>query len=141
MTGARKSSWNYVLLESFCLTCLVLLLAYLFEKGVISPRQLGIGFLLLSGCLYVAILYRYTRGRGRAKQHTNVSIGTGTAKREGALKSIRVCIVVLVIGLVSGLWLTRGEPLLPRLIGAAINVLITGWLVFLLRKAETADSA
>ena len=36
---------------------------------------------------------------------------------------------------------TRGGPLLPRLVGAAVNLSITACFVFLLRRATKADSA
>jgi hypothetical protein len=55
---------------------------------------------------------------------------------------VRIAVVVLPVLLVTGLWVTRGEPLLPRLTGAAINLLITVWLIILLRKAKKkVDSA
>jgi hypothetical protein len=54
---------------------------------------------------------------------------------DNTLKKVRIAVAVLPV-LVMGLWLTRGEPLLPRLTGAAINVLITVWLIFLLGRAN-----
>jgi hypothetical protein len=66
--------------------------------------------------------------------------GTDAAKIKGAMRTIRIAIVVLPVLLVTGLWLTRGESLLPRITGAAINVLITAWFINILRKAKNAES-
>jgi hypothetical protein len=61
---------------------------------------------------------------------------------DSALGKVRIAVVVLPVLLVTGLWVTRGEPLLPRLTGAAINLLIMVWLIILLRKAKKkVDSA
>jgi len=65
MIRTDKSSWSRGPLLYVCFTGLLPLLAYLFEKGAISAKQLGAGFLLLAGCLFVIILYRYSRGRRR----------------------------------------------------------------------------
>jgi len=56
-------------------------------------------------------------------------------------KRLRISIIVMLLLLLNGLWFTRGGPLLPRLIGAAINLFITACFVFLLRKAKKIDSA
>jgi len=74
------------------------------EKGAISAKQLGAGFLLLAGCLFV-IICRYSRGRRREEQDLNVSPGTDAPKMAGALRKIRIAISIAP-ALVTGLWLT-----------------------------------
>ena len=56
-------------------------------------------------------------------------------------KRLRIAIIVMLLLLLNGLWVTQGAPLLPRIVGAAINLFITAYFVFLLRRAKTADSA
>jgi hypothetical protein len=122
------------LLVSFCL---VFLLGYAFASSVISARQFGIAGLLLFGCLYIVLIYSYKSARlpGHQSKPSNLEL-------DSALGKVRLAVVVLPVLLVTGLWFTRGEPLLPRLTGAAINLLIMVWLIILLRKAKKkVDSA
>jgi hypothetical protein len=58
------------------------------------------------------------------------------AKNASAIRMLRVAVVGLPVLLVLGLWLTQGEPLAPRVTGAAINLFITCWLISVLRRAK-----
>lgn len=136
MIGTDKSPWNSMWLLQLCLLSLVSALVYLFAKGAISAREFGAGVLLLAGCLFVVMLYRY-RGGGRYKeQDVSVSPRIDAAKTDSARRKLRIAIVVLPVLLVAGLWQTKGEPLLPRTVGAGINVVMTAWFIYLLRKTK-----
>ena len=56
-----------------------------------------------------------------------------------AVRTLKIAVVFLPIALVTGLWMTRGGPIVPRLTGAAMNILITLWFVYLIRKARSCD--
>jgi hypothetical protein len=88
-------------------------------------------------CLFIVLICNYKSARlsGHQSKPSN-------AELDSALGKVRIAVVVLPVLLVTGLWVTRREPLLPRLTGAAINLLITVWLIILLRKAKKkVDSA
>ena len=60
---------------------------------------------------------------------------------EKARRRLRIAVVVLPLLLVSGWWLTEGQPLAPRLTGAAINIVFTVWFIFLLRRTKSRGNA
>jgi hypothetical protein len=60
---------------------------------------------------------------------------------EKSRRTLRIAVVVLPILLILGFWLTRGKPLGPRLVGAAINIFLTFWFIFLLRKTKRTKTA
>jgi cbb3-type cytochrome oxidase subunit 3 len=121
---------------------LELLLAYLSATDAISPRQFALFSILLIVVLFFAF-YRYAKARrGTDNQDSNPPLTEDSARRvNNAVKRVRVAVVALPILLLNGLWVTRGQPLLPRLGGAAINLLFTGYFIFLLRKAKKSDTA
>ena len=90
--------------------------------------------------LFIALRYRL-RGVQATKgsQESNPSVELVQVNR--STKRLQIAIIVMLLLLLSGLWVTRGGPLLPRLVGAAINLFITASFVFLLRRAKKADSA
>jgi hypothetical protein len=57
-----------------------------------------------------------------------------------ARRRLWVSVAVLPVILIAGLWQTRGEALVPRLIGTAINIFFTLWFIFLLRRTKSRDS-
>jgi hypothetical protein len=59
---------------------------------------------------------------------------------EKTRRRLWVAVAVLPVLLVFGLWSTRGEALVPRLVGACVNILFTSWFIFLLRKTKRHDS-
>jgi len=88
-------------------------------------------------------VYRYRHAERRTvNQDNNSSLTNDSARRVNrAIKTLRVAVVVMPILLLNGLLVTRGQPLLPRLAGASINLLITAYFIFLLRKARKANSS
>jgi hypothetical protein len=59
---------------------------------------------------------------------------------EKARRRLWVALAVLPVLLIFGLWSTRGEALIPRLVGAGVNIFFTSWFIFLLRKTKRHDS-
>lgn len=92
--------------------------------------------------LFIGLLYRYRLAQTMQRGQDSNSSLTGDSGRLGrAIKTLRIAVIVLPLLLVSGLWATRRQPLLPRLVGAGINLLITAYLVSLLRRAKSTGSA
>jgi hypothetical protein len=60
---------------------------------------------------------------------------------EKARRILRIVVFVMPIILVLGVWLTRGKPLGPRLVGAAVNISLTVWFMVLLRKTIHTKTA
>jgi len=92
--------------------------------------------------LLIGLAYRYRRAQAaKSIQDGNPSFTGDSARVNSATKTLRIAIGVMPLLLLNGLWVTRGQPSLPRFVGAAINLLITGYFVFLLRRAKKANSA
>jgi len=87
------------------------------------------------GCLFGLVVLRLSH-RKLAKGGLPPSNGNDSLEMTRALRKVRAMTVIFPFLLVIGLWLTRDQPLLPRLVGAAINVFITCWLLTLLSRAR-----
>jgi hypothetical protein len=134
-----KSFLNSFLFLFLCFLALALLLTYASVTDFLSPRQFALCFLLLMGGLFTALVYRYRRAQlSKDSQESSPALRPESPRVNNAIKRLRVAVIVLPILLLNGLWLTQGQPLLPRLVGAAINLLFTGYFIFLLRKAKKA---
>lgn len=103
------------------------------DLTVISPRQFGIIGIALFVCLCVFLFLRL-RSRRSVPQRPLSQADRDTLV--AALPKIRYAIVFLLTALCLGLWLTRGGPLVPRLVGVLINLFLTSWLLFLFFKAR-----
>jgi len=57
-------------------------------------------------------------------------------KTRALIRRLEFYVVVLPLLLIIGLWMTRGEPLGPRMVGAAINIFFTLWFISLIRRAK-----
>jgi hypothetical protein len=117
------------------------LLAFAAATRTVSPRLAGLCGILLMFGLSIGLAYRYRRAETREGSLDNNPPLTGDSARiDRATKTLRITVAVMPILLLSGLWVTRGQPLLPRLVGAAINLLITAYFVFLLRRTKKSQS-
>ena len=119
MDATRKTFLNGLLFSVLCFVGIGLLLAFEYAKGEFSPSSLLTGFLMLIGGFFGWTVFRLSRGQA-----------TGSGERDspelaGALKRLRVAVIILPVLLVSGFWITRDGPLFPRLFGAGINIFIT----------------
>ena len=55
---------------------------------------------------------------------------------ERTRSKLKIIAAALPVLLTIGLWSTRGEPLLARAVGAAVNISFTLWTLYLLRKSS-----
>lgn len=116
----------------------VFLLAFGFSRGFLSPRGLAIGLLALciSGGTWAMIILRKTAKELEVQPGPPGSpIDAVTRKRR--LLGIRVgkiAIVILMLFLVLGL--LQGGPLLPRLVGAIVNVWITAAIILVVVRLQ-----
>jgi hypothetical protein len=99
-----------------------------------SLQQLETGFLVLFGCIFGFIVFR--QARGQLVPREPLPSGTSTTAVLNGMRKMRRTVVVLPIIFVVASWLTRDKPFLPRLVGAAINVSVTCWFLFLLSRAR-----
>jgi hypothetical protein len=127
-----------LLLLVVCFTVAGFVLAFLASKGYLSQQQLIVGLLLLVGCVFGLVIFRIYRIRGSSGAETQLAVSAAETSPElsGAVHKLRSAILVLLVMLVFGFWFTRGKPLMPRLVGAAINIGFTSWLLFLLYRVR-----
>jgi hypothetical protein len=109
-------------------------MAYEFAVGNIPARMLGFGLLALIGCLATVVVLR----RSKVESPTVSQPGRfeESSRVKASMRMLKVAIVFLPIILIFGMWLTRGQPLAPRLVGAAVNLFFTFWLISILRRAK-----
>jgi hypothetical protein len=130
----------------------LLLLVWALIKHVLSPREFGVGVLIYWIAMF-SLLFVLIRSRQRgAEEVRNRKIDAGVPAddldRERCVKNIRSMkglIVAFVIFLAYGLITTRGQSLLPRLVGSAFDVLIVvacGYSLYRSKKRlQELDSA
>jgi hypothetical protein len=108
-------------------------LVYAYAQRFITPRTLGIGFLVIMSCIFILLLNRYrsTAATGDVTEDSESRPDTARSRRR-----LKVIVVVLVVALFWGMWSTRGGPMTPRLIGVAANILMTSFVLFLLFKTR-----
>ena len=116
----------------------VFALLYLSSVGHLSVRQFGLGLLALMACLFLVIYFRLRYRMARRSEEIPAELTSGKTspppELQIAAKGLRAAVVILPIILVVGFFSTRGQPLAPRLVGAAINLAFLGWFIFLLRR-------
>jgi hypothetical protein len=123
-----KTIMKRTLLTSVCAMGVLILLTRGFAHGLLSPRGLGIA--LLTVCvgigIWAVLIIRKTAAELRATSvPAGASIDEATRKRR--LLSIRagqLAIVILALSLLIGLRQIRTAPLLPLVVGAAVNLCI-----------------
>jgi hypothetical protein len=98
-----------------------------------SLKLLVFRLLLLMGPAFIVVRLFLRRASEGAKQ---VSTSADRIKIAAAIRRLKFVVVALPVLLAIGLLVTRGEPLLPRMTGAAVNILITLWLISLIRRAK-----
>lgn len=129
--------WASLLFVLICFSGIGFAMAYEFAVGNISSRVLGIGLLALVGCLIAVVVLR----RGKLGSHTPSETGRqseASLQVNVSMRIVKAAVVVLPILLIIGMWLTRGQPLIPRLTGVAVNLFFTFWLISILRRTKKA---
>jgi hypothetical protein len=119
-----------------CFLGLALVLAFAFAFGKISPRLLGVGLVSLVASLTVAVslLFRNERStQDMNREQSRLELKPSSASSARKLKAI---VIFLVAALIVGIFATKGQPVLPRFIGAAVNLFFVGWCITLLRRVN-----
>lgn len=119
-----------------CFLGVALVLAFAFAFGKISPQLLGVGLVVLVGCLTVAVSLLFRNER--SAQDMNREQGRPELKPTSAssARKLKATVAFLVVALIVGILVTKGQPILPRFIGAAVNLFFVGWCITLLRRVK-----
>jgi hypothetical protein len=125
--------WTSFIVTLAVITCALVL-------GWLSPRSAGIAY-VLSCLVAIAALTIILERNLKDRQTVEVAPDNpmDAAAREDIKRKIRhykIIIVVLPSILTYGLYETRGGPLLPRLTGAAMNLLFTFAFILVLRVQQ-----
>jgi len=129
-----------LLLTLFTFFALTLISVLMWVHGIVNARTFGIAYLALVGLLtYVItkILIKKKDASGTTSQISTENIAVSHL----LIIPLKVAVVVLPILLIYGLSTTRGQPLLPRLVGAGINIAITAWVASILVKVNKSTNS
>jgi glucan phosphoethanolaminetransferase (alkaline phosphatase superfamily) len=118
-----------------CFFLFLLLLAFLFVRHAVSPRQFALALLglMCAGSVLFFFIFKSARqfvNQDRSADRVAAEVPAATLRR------LKIFAVALPIILILGLWITRGQPLLPRAVGAAINLFFTFAIISVLRRAK-----
>jgi hypothetical protein len=80
--------------------------------------------------VFFALSYIIKRARQELRTDAAVKVGAST------IWTLRLAIVMLLLFLVNGVWQYRHGPFLPVLVGATVNLFITGTLIRLLMRVQ-----
>jgi small-conductance mechanosensitive channel len=133
-----KSFWGSLPFILVCFTGAGLVLSYEFARGNLSPRMLGIGLLALIGCLAVVVAVRRMKV-GTSSQNEPHRSFEQSPRVTRSIRKLRMAVVALPIILIVGMWVTKGQPLIPRLTGAAVNLFFMFWFISVLRRAKKGN--
>ena len=119
----------------------LIVIAGLFAAGRMSPREMGYALVAVCFTAIIILILLLDKTAKEARSGTQpAETGDGPTARKKILRSIRTCkgaIAAMLVIFFYGLWSTRSGPLLPRIVGAVINLTITSALVIAL-KAQKA---
>ena len=123
--------------------CVLLALVWLFIKHKLSPRGFAVAVLIWWVAMF-AVFYRSIRSQQRvAEDFRRNQIASGVppeaVDRDRCIKNIRgmkKLIAVFAVLLGYGLLSTKGAPLMPRTIGAAIDVFFLAVCVQSLMRSQ-----
>ena len=142
MSPSPKSVLGSFLFLSVCFIVLMSLLVYASVIDAVSPRIFALSALLLMLGLFIALAYRFKIAQAtKGSEGSKPSLEHHPGQVNLSPRRLRISVFVMVLLLLSGLWFTRGGPLLPRLVGVAVNLLITTHFILLLRRAKKVGSA
>lgn len=118
-------------------------------EGLLSPRGLAIVMIAYVACVAVAvfIILRNARARFQVSSGKSTDIADDATRKRfrKQIRSLQIGVAFFALAFVYALWVTRGEPWPPRLIGAAMNLLIQYVMIQSIRrtqrqlKQETSD--
>jgi hypothetical protein len=112
---------------------------FVFLKGLIPPRFLGWIFIAIAiaGGVTFHRLFKRFRDELRAAREFEKPLDDATRRRyRSSIRNMKILVGVLVFALVYGLWSTRGDPVLPRIVGVSVNILLNASLISSIRKLQ-----
>ena len=123
--------------------CVLLAMVWIFIKHGLSPRGFGVAVLIWWIAMF-AMIFALIRSRQRsAEDFRRQQIAQGASAdvldRDRCVSNIRRMkrlIVVFAILLGYGLLTTQGQPLLPRLVGVMVDVVILGTCAHTLYRSK-----
>lgn len=105
------------------------LIALAFVTGYLSAQFAALTCILLCVVATFVVNARLQKAAREARLKGGVEStppdSLASMKTARRIRTLEIAIVVLLLLLIYGLWTTRGGPILPRLIGTAVNL----WLV------------
>ena len=140
--------WRFLLLV-FGGVLVIIPAALALGKGLLSPRGLAFVMIAYVGCVAVAVfvILRNARARFQASSGGSTDVADDATRKRfrKQIWSLQLGVAFFALVLVYALWETRGEPWPPRLVGAAMNLLIQFVMIQSIRrmrsqlKQETSD--
>jgi len=123
------------LLANICLFfALTAISVLLWVKGIVNGRAFGILYLALIA-LFTYLVFRVISRRNNPDTISDFSNReSGVLGRQVAL--LRIAVIAMPMVLIYGLVITKGQPLLPRLVGACVNISLTVWLLSILLRVR-----
>jgi hypothetical protein len=124
----------------FCVVAVLGLLTFGEVSGHLSPHNFAIAAIcfFVGSFTVLAIFFYKVRARNQLSAlGPGVSLDAATRKRlQNGVRALRRIVMIMPVFLIIGLWETKGEPLLPRFVGSAINIWITTTCFFAMRKTQ-----
>lgn len=119
------------------------------SNGLLSPRGFARVMIAYMACtaLVAFIMLRNARANFQVSTSTDVEVADDAIRNRfrKKIRSLQIGVGFFAIVLVYALWSTQGEPWMPRLIGAAMSLLIQYVMIQSIRrmqrqlKQETSD--
>jgi uncharacterized membrane protein len=137
---SRESAIKKSVLQ-FAVASAVVLLVVAREEvaGALSPRTLGIVGILLwvGGFAFLVLRFRAINRKYKSTEQPVLEPGDPTARKKivRSIRSLKLGLIMMPVALVIGLLATIGEPILPRITGAVMNLLIT-WTLYKAIRAQ-----
>ena len=123
-----------------CTIAISIPLAHLQKVGTLQPQGLGIVLLLWVGVVATVVVLTLRRARREywaERESPERSIDDVTRTRSTkAVRRLKRCIIFLQLTLWGGLWLSRGGPVLPILVGVVVNLSFTALIIQAIVRAQ-----
>ncbi|MEO6910037.1 MAG: hypothetical protein ABI158_03845 [Edaphobacter sp.] len=111
-----------------------------FIAGKITPLEMGYAF--ATACFTAIVVLTLLLSQASSEGHAASELekdSVSPVARKKILRNVRnyqIVIAVMPVLFAYALWSTMGDPLLPRIIGAAINVTITSAFIVALKTQK-----
>jgi high-affinity Fe2+/Pb2+ permease len=138
MDELRKYLAKRLFIVIACGVCVAVVLTLTFVVGSHSNSRLIVTLIILCCIMAIATIVIL---KGASKLHLKLRDSAGESYEEATrvqnqsrIRRIKIYIVLINLFLIYGLWATRGNPLMPRVIGAVISLYITARLISIVQR-------